>query len=201
MQIDIKNRIVIITGPSTSGKTTLAKKIKEMSPVKTVIIAHDDIAAMIDQNKTEDEKNDDFWAMVIEKIGESLEDSENKLVVFDVLGIEDVYIYSLLQMIELVSSSYDEVTMIKMNLPVAKHLEFVKSRIDSDPNVKLYYRNLEEYWRAIMLQRSYYESSEGSLESDFFVCSEYVISDPKDVQIKFDLVKNKEKQKIKSLYC
>ena len=201
MQIDIKNRIVIITGPSTSGKTTLAKKIKEMSPVKTVIIAHDDIAAMIDQNKTEDEKNDDFWAMLIEKIGESLEDSENKLVVFDVLGIEDVYIYSLLQMIELVSSSYDEVTMIKMNLPVAKHLEFVKSRIDSDPNVKLYYRNLEEYWRAIMLQRAYYKSSAGSLESDFFVCSEYVINDPKDVQIKFDLVKNKEKQKIKSLYC
>ena len=201
MQIDIKNRIVIITGPSTSGKTTLAKKIKEMSPVKTVIIAHDDIAAMIDQNKTEDEKNDDFWAMLIEKIGESLEDSENKLVVFDVLGIEDVYIYSLLQMIELVSSCYDDVTMIKMNLPVAKHLELVKSRIDSDPNVKLYYRNLEEYWRAIMLQRAYYESSEGSLESDFFVCNEYVISDPKDVQIKFDFVKNKEKQKIKSLYC
>lgn len=201
MQIDIKNRIVIITGPSTSGKTTLAKKIKEMSPVNTVIIAHDDIAAMIDQNKTEDEKNDDFWAMLIEKIGESLEDSENKLVVFDVLGIEDVYIYSLLQMIELVSSCYDDVTMIKMNLPVDKHLELVKSRIDSDPNVKLYYRNLEEYWRAIMLQRAYYESSEGSLESDFFVCNEYVINDPKDVQIKFDLVKNKEKQKIKSLYC
>ena len=201
MQIDIKNRIVIITGPSTSGKTTLAKKIREMSPVKTVIIAHDDIAAMIDQNKTEDEKNEDFWAMLIEKIGESLEDSENKLVVFDVLGIEDVYIYSLLQMIELVSSCYDDVTMIKMNLPVAKHLEFVKSRIDSDPKVKLYYRNLEEYWRAIMLQRAYYESSEGSLESDFFVCNEYVISDPKDVQIKFDFVKNKEKQKIKSLYC
>lgn len=201
MQIDIKNRIVIITGPSTSGKTTLAKKIKEMSPVKTVIIAHDDIATMIDQNKTEDEKNEDFWAMLIEKIGESLEDSENKLVVFDVLGIEDVYIYSLLQMIELVSSCYDDVTMIKMNLPVAKHLEFVKSRIDSDPKVKLYYRNLEEYWRAIMLQRAYYESSEGSLESDFFVYNEYVISDPKDVQIKFDLVKTKEKQKIKSLYC
>ena len=80
MQIDIKNRIVIITGPSTSGKTTLAKKIKEMSPVKTVIIAHDDIAAMIDQNKTEDEKNDDFWAMLIEKIGESLEDSENYII-------------------------------------------------------------------------------------------------------------------------
>ncbi len=201
MQIDIKNRIVIITGPSTSGKTTLAKKIKEMSPVNTVIIAHDDIAAMIDQNKTEDEKNEDFWAMLIEKIGESLEDSENKLVVFDVLGIEDVYIYSLLQMIELVSSCYDDVTMIKMNLPVAKHLEFVKSRIDSDPKVKLYYRNLEEYWRTIMLQRTYYESSEGSLESDFFVCIEYVINDPKDVQIKFDMVKNKEKQKIKSLYC
>ena len=201
MQIDIKNRIVIITGPSTSGKTTLAKKIKEISPVNTAIIAHDDIAAMIDQNKTEDEKNEDFWAILIEKIGESLEDSENKLVVFDVLGIEDVYIYSLLQMIELVSSYYDDVTMIKMNLPVDKHLEFAKSRVDNDPNVKMYYRNLEEYWRAIMLQRAYYESSEGSLKSDFFVCSEYVISDPEDVQIKFDLVKKKEKQKIKSLYC
>lgn len=201
MQIDIKNRIVIITGPSTSGKTTLAKKIKEMSPVNTVIIAHDDIAAIIDQNKTEEEKNEDFWAILIEKIGESLEDFENKLVVFDVLGIEDVYIYSLLQMIELVSSYYDDVTMIKMNLPVDKHLEFAKSRIDSDPNVKLYYRNLEEYWRAIILQRAYYESSEGSLKSDFFVCCEYVISDPEDVQIKFDLVKNKEKQKLKSLYC
>ena len=87
MQIDIKNRIVIITGPSTSGKTTLAKKIKEMSPVNTAIIANDDIAVMIDQTKTDAEKNDDFWAMLIEKIGNSLENSENKLVVFDVLGV------------------------------------------------------------------------------------------------------------------
>lgn len=197
MQIDIKNRIVIITGPSTSGKTTLAKKIKEMSPVNTVIIAHDDIAVMIDQTKTDAEKNDDFWAMLIEKIGNSLENPENKLVVFDVLGVEDVYIYSLLRMIELVNSCYDDVTMIKMNLSVAKHLKFVKSRMDSDSNVKLYYKNLKEYWRAIMIQRAYYESSEGSLKSDFFVCNEYVINNPEDVQIKFDLVKNKSKQKIK----
>lgn len=197
MQIDIKNRIVIITGPSTSGKTTLAKKIKEMSPVNTAIIAHDDIAVMIDQTKTNAEKNDDFWAMLIEKIGNSLENPENKLVVFDVLGVEDVYIYSLLRMIELVNSCYDEVTMIKMNLSVAKHLKFVKSRMDSDSNVKLYYKNLKEYWRAIMIQRAYYESSEGSLKSDFFVCNEYVINNPEDVQIKFDLVKNKSKQKIK----
>ena len=42
-----------------------------------------------------------------------------------------------------------------------------------------------------MLQRTYYESSAGSLESDYFVCNEYVINDLKDVQIKFDLVKNK----------
>ena len=197
MQIDIKNRIIIITGPSTSGKTTLAKKIKEMSPVNTEIIAHDDIAVMIDQTKTDAEKNDDFWAMLIEKIGNSLENSENKLVVFDVLGVEDVYIYSLLRMIELVNSCYDDVTMIKMNLSVDKHLKFVKSRMDSDSNVKLYYKNLKEYWRAIMIQRAYYESSEGSLKSDFFVCNEYVISNPEDVQIKFDLVKNKSKQKIK----
>ena len=37
MQINIENRIIIITGPSTTGKTTLAKMIKESSPVQLAI--------------------------------------------------------------------------------------------------------------------------------------------------------------------
>ena len=39
MQIDIDSRIVIITGPSTTGKSTLANKILESSPVKAVVIS------------------------------------------------------------------------------------------------------------------------------------------------------------------
>ena len=53
MQIDIDSRIVIITGPSTTGKSTLANKILESSPVKAVVISHDAIANEINDKQSE----------------------------------------------------------------------------------------------------------------------------------------------------
>ena len=50
MQIDLETRIVIITGPSTTGKSTLARSIKESSKINTLVISHDDIASIVNQN-------------------------------------------------------------------------------------------------------------------------------------------------------
>ena len=47
MQIDLETRIVIITGPSTTGKSTLARSIKESSKINTLVISHDDIASIV----------------------------------------------------------------------------------------------------------------------------------------------------------
>ena len=41
MTIQISNRLVIIVGPSTSGKTTLSHKMKKDFDGNSIIISHD----------------------------------------------------------------------------------------------------------------------------------------------------------------
>lgn len=92
MQIDIDSRIVIITGPSTTGKSTLANKILESSPVKAVVISHDAIADEINDKQSEREKSEEFYIRLVNKVFAALRNSENKLIIFDVPGINANYI-------------------------------------------------------------------------------------------------------------
>ena len=61
MQIDLETRIVIITGPSTTGKSTLARSIKESSKINTLVISHDDIASIVNQNNPEQLVKEEFY--------------------------------------------------------------------------------------------------------------------------------------------
>ena len=129
MQIDIDNRIVIITGPSTTGKSTLANKILESSPVKAVVISHDAIAGEINDKQSEREKSEELYIRLVNKVFAALRNSENKLIIFDVPGINANYIYSLLQIIEMANHYHDNITLIKINLPLETHLKLMKLRM------------------------------------------------------------------------
>ena len=87
MQIDIDSRIVIITGPSTTGKSTLANEILESSPVKVVVISHDAIADEINDKQSEKERSEELYIRLVNKVFVTLRNSENKLIIFDVPGI------------------------------------------------------------------------------------------------------------------
>ena len=129
MQIDIDSRIVIITGPSTTGKSTLANKILESSPVKAVVISHDAIADEINDKQSEREKSEELYIRLVNKVFAALRNSENKLIIFDVPGINANYIYSLLQIIEMANHYHDNITLIKINLPLETHLKLMKLRM------------------------------------------------------------------------
>ena len=129
MQIDIDSRIVIITGPATTGKSTLANKILESSPVKAVVISHDAIADEINDKQSEREKSEELYIRLVNKVFAALRNSENKLIIFDVPGINANYIYSLLQIIEMANHYHDNITLIKINLPLETHLKLMKLRM------------------------------------------------------------------------
>ena len=129
MQIDIASRIVIITGPSTTGKSTLANKILESSPVKAVVISHDAIADEINDKQSERQRSEELYIRLVNKVFAALRNSENKLIIFDVPGINANYIYSLLQIIEMANHYHDNITLIKINLPLETHLKLMKLRM------------------------------------------------------------------------
>ena len=71
MQIDLETRIVIITGPSTTGKSTLARSIKESSKINTLVISHDDIASIVNQNNPEQLVKEEFYEKLKKTIGKA----------------------------------------------------------------------------------------------------------------------------------
>lgn len=52
MNVNINNRLVLIVGPSTTGKTILSKKVKEDANVKSVVISHDEVLNKINKNQS-----------------------------------------------------------------------------------------------------------------------------------------------------
>ena len=104
MQIDLETRIVIITGPSTTGKSTLARSIKESSKINTLVISHDDIASIVNQNNPEQLVKEEFYEKLKKTIGKALKDLENELIIFDVPGIKEDYMWALLDLL----AKYDE---------------------------------------------------------------------------------------------
>lgn len=185
MQINIEDRIVVITGPTTTGKSTLAAMIKATSPVKTTIISHDKIRMRIKQNQTEEEKMAEISSRLMASMFDALTNPEINLVIFDIPRIEEKYVSSLLAMIELINQYDDDITIIKTNIPLQIHCELMRSRIKSDPLVATFFHNFDEFYQAALKQRRYYESPLGSLNTNFYTRHQYVVSDPKTVTISY----------------
>ena len=194
MQIDIDSRIVIITGSSTTGKSTLANKILESSPVKAVVISHDAIANEINDKQSERQRSEELYIRLVNKVFAALKNSENKLIIFDVPGINANYIYSLLQIIEMANHYHDNITLIKINLPIETHLKLMKLRMQTDPEVIFYFNDFDEYLQTILSQRSNYEGPWESLYTKYPHCNDCIIDNSEKVSLNFNFPKSYERK-------
>ena len=58
--INIKNRVCVLIGPTTGGKTTLAHRIQKEFEGKSVIVSHDEVLKEIPKNQSQYDINTQF---------------------------------------------------------------------------------------------------------------------------------------------
>ena len=117
----LNNRLIIIVGPSTTGKSTLAKKINEESPEKSVIISHDEVLKKVNRNQSQDAINLQFRLKLIEQIAKAINDSSNKLIILDTLNYDSQALLAVLSIIRIFIKYTGGITLIKMNIPLELH--------------------------------------------------------------------------------
>ncbi len=178
MEIKFNNRLVIINGPSCSGKTTLADRIQAEYKGKCVVICHDDILGFVDKNQPQEKIDEDFHHYFLAVICGALEEESIDLVVLDTLNVGIKQLLTFITVIKGFSNYQDLITLIKMNIDTKLHDEFIAKRT-SDSFVK----------RGVKSQVEYYKGIEGSLNKSIPFCDTFVVKNPKDVTLKFDLSK------------
>lgn len=180
MDIKINNRLVIINGPSCSGKTTLANRIQDEynGNGKCAVIGHDDILAYVDKNQSQEQIDKDFHNYYLGTICNALSMPEIELLILDTLNIEIKRLIAFISVIRGVAPYTDPITLIKMNVEGNIHDEFISMRT-TDP----------ELVAGIKSQVGIYRGIEGSLNKSIPYCQTSVIKDPRDINIIFDLPK------------
>lgn len=182
MCITINSRVVLIVGPTTSGKTTLAKRIKEEFPGKAIIISHDDIAMNLNKNNSKEQSDFEHRMKMISSIQSALDDEENQLIILDTLNIRREGVFAILMLIKLLGVD-EEITLLKTNISLETHCSFFKNRNDS----LLKMVSMNELLKTILEQRAFYEGESGSLNMHYQSTEEIVISNPEDVTFSFEL--------------
>ena len=124
----LNNRLIIIVGPSTTGKSTLAKKINEESPEKSVIISHDEVLKKVNRNQSQDAINLQFRLKLIEQIAKAINDSSNKLIILDTLNYDSQALLAVLSIIRIFIKYTGGITLIKMNIPLELHKKYIFKR-------------------------------------------------------------------------
>lgn len=176
----LNNRLVIIVGPSTTGKTTLSKKISAEFPEKSIIISHDEVLARINKNQAQDAINLQFRLRFIEQITRAISDSSNKLIILDTLNFNSQALSAVLYTIRIFIKYTDGITLIKMNLPLELHKEYIIRRSQDNKLVNP---------STILSQREFYNSPKGSLyvSYDGLVNEEIMVENPQDLTLDFDI--------------
>lgn len=70
MEVNINNRMVLIVGPSSTGKTTLARKIKQEFDKKAIIISHDETLKRINRQQPQEKIDLEYRLTLIKEIYE-----------------------------------------------------------------------------------------------------------------------------------
>lgn len=177
MNINIKNRLVLIIGPSTTGKTNLSKKIKREANKKSIIISHDDVLKDIDQSLPQEQRDYVFRLEFIRQIAEAIEDKTNELIILDTVNVKSQSLMAVLLIIRMVIGYTGELSLIKMNLSPEQHKRYVLKRSESNSSINI---------SAIFSQMSIYTSIQGSLHRKFDLANEEIIIDnPEDIELNF----------------
>ncbi len=183
MELKIKNRLVIINGPSCSGKSALADRIQEECSGKCVIIGHDDILEYVDKNQPQEKIDEEFRGLYLGTICNALSMPDIDLLVLDSLNIEIKRLLAFISLIRLVGEYRDPITLVKMNIDAKLHDEFIRKRTN-DPY----------FIASAKSQVVLYKGIEGSLNKSIPYCDTTVVKDPRDVTITYDLPKKGRKK-------
>lgn len=179
MNININNRLVLIVGPSTTGKTTLSKKIEKESQMKSVIISHDEVLEKIDKNQSQKQIDEKFHLEFIHQICDAIDEQSNELIILDTLNFDSKALFSVLFILRMFINYADGITLIKMNPPLELHKKYVQERSKVNELVNL---------SAILSQRMHYISNQGSLFRTYDLANEeIIISNPENVTLNFGI--------------
>lgn len=180
MKLNIKDRLVIIVGPSTTGKSTLARKINREFNYISTIISYDEITKK--NNKKSSQKTDDdiFRTQLLEQISDAINNESNELIILDSTNYDAEELFSTLYTIRTWLNYRDGITLIKMDLPLELHEEYIQKRFGNKSS---------DYYPDILQQRDHYTSLEGSLNNsyDILTNNEFIIENPEGLKIKFKM--------------
>lgn len=169
-KMKIKTRMVLIIGPSSQGKTTLAKRLEKELSGKNVVISHDDVLSEIDKNQPQFFIDMDFRMLLLEKISEAVHDTHNKHIILDTVNIGKANLAAFIMLIKSYVSDKVTITLIKLNIPEGLNIEYGKK----------HYPELSNVEELILGQREDYQGEDGSLNTSFegLVEFEYTIENP-----------------------
>ena len=89
---------------------------------------------------------------------------------------------------------HDNITLIKINLPIETHLKLMKLRMQTDPEVIFYFNDFDEYLQTILSQRSNYEGPWESLYTKYPHCNDCIIDNSEKVSLNFNFPKSYERK-------
>lgn len=183
--VEIKTRLVLLAGPSSTGKTTLTNKLmwqaSQLSPVR---VSQDEIIGRIPKGLSPDAWENTRQDLFIMAITEALFNPSAKLIVFDTSNISHESLYNFLMTIHTLAGEalLTEITLLKLQIPKQRHLENARRHYPDDPDIT----------SIVKEQRSCYEGPKGSLGVDYvsdnLVSYQFVI-DPETTTFTFDFTR------------
>ena len=190
MTIPINHRMVLIIGPTTTGKTTLSYKLQKTAPISTTIISQDDVVISVNNQKNCGmlvstairKKYSSLLKEAIKKPGE--------LIVLDMLNIRIFDVFETILRIKR-QGYFEKITLLKMNLPFKLHDKFCGQRKTFNvPSM-----TTEQLFSNMVNQLTWYQSPSGSLHHTFPFTEEYLIEDPREVEFIYPLISSKQYKK------
>lgn len=183
--IKLTTRIVLLAGPSSTGKTTLAKKLLwQASSLNPVCVSQDEIIRRIPKGLSPDAWENTRQDLFIMAITEALFNPSAKLIIFDTANISHESLYNFLMTIHTLAGEalLTEITLLKLQIPKQRHLENARRHYPNDPDIT----------SRVKEQRLRYEGSDGSLGADYMsdklVSYQFVI-DPETTTFTFDFTR------------
>ncbi|MBP3502964.1 MAG: AAA family ATPase [Clostridia bacterium] len=172
MQINVNleyGGLIIFCGPSTTGKTGMARRILKKYKGSIVEFISDEDFPKKKQNKT---KEYPFLQNASSRIQRAIETS--KFTILKTTIVTEAELYSLITAIRLMGYK-GKITLIMIDLDEEKHLEYLKHRRrDGKPSEKELKNQRRVFYQQIIPNEDFSKLTD-----------RYIVKDPNDVIIKF----------------
>jgi len=162
--------LAIIVGPSSQGKSSLAKQIQDAFSGNSVQISHDEIVQSIDPNQPQQNIDNEYRQRIIDLVTQATWDESVDLIILDTVNIRSSALEAFLFLITIFGrDTLDDITLIKMNIPLETNLVYARR----------HYPDIKDISKIIIAQRKLYSGRDGSLHR-CFVDNEIIVTDTVD---------------------